>query len=322
MRAFLPVPTREDEEQVRQTSVDDFAELFVGLQLDMVEVDELLSHWVEFRGDDEWVKLLAALVTYVRRSRGDIDVPLPIWLDLDDAGQSGRLLYFYLFALCCQDVSEFLLARGAPRELIDVTLRALARHGAIHRRKWGTVGVDAGWWMLPILRGELVQVGSLQFHCVTLGVGTLSPDIWYNDGDAAKLGPGFRRGDLSLGIHIPDGADLSPVRVDETLREARYVLSRLWPSTQRRLATCRTWMLDQRLAQSLSPVSNLVQFQRRFQILDQSLDDDNDVLEFVFRRPGAALRELPQTTTLERVIVDVLQRGEHWHTSVGWLDFD
>ena len=50
--------------------------------------------------------------------------------------------------------------------------------------------------------------------------------------------------------------------------------------------------------------------------------DDADTLEFVFRRPGLRLDELPQRTTLERAIVARLRDGGHWRSRTGWFDFD
>jgi hypothetical protein len=51
-------------------------------------------------------------------------------------------------------------------------------------------------------------------------------------------------------------------------------------------------------------------------------EDDEDVIEFVFRRPNVALEDLPRTTTLERAVVEVLRTGAHWRNKTGWFDFD
>ena len=322
MRSFLAPATGETIDRVRHVESKSLIETLEWLNIASDDVAEVAQHWDEFRRDDEWVSLLASLLTQVELQRGSIDAPIPIWPDLDEAGPSGRLFYVYLFALGYEGAKEFFVAEGAPENVIDRTFDVLARHCATHRRKWGTLGIDAGWWMLPVLRGELVQIGSLKFHRVTLGVGSLSPVPWYDEHVAATLGVGFRRGDDSLGIHIPQGADLSPGRLDETMDEARRVLGEMWPTPQRRLATCATWMLDERLRTFLGPSSNIVQFQQRFNVLSEFFDDDEDVLDFVFRSPGTALRDLSQETTLERAVVDVLSRGGHWRTCAGWFDFD
>jgi hypothetical protein len=125
-----------------------------------------------------------------------------------------------------------------------------------------------------------------------------------------------------MGIHIPQGADLSPAAVDRTLREARAVIARVWPGATRRLATCRSWMMEDRLAGALAPDSNLVLFLERFTLVPGWVNGDEDVVDFVFRLPHTPLEELPQNTTLERFVVALLRSGEHFHVRTGWFDFD
>jgi hypothetical protein len=321
MRQSLEPPTAEGIERVLSFATSDLVATLAELRVDSNEASEIADHWDELRSDETWVALLAAMLLTVEHQRGDVDAPIAIWPDLEEAGPSGRLLYFYLFALCNQGAREFLADSRCPEEIIETTLGVLVRHAAIHWRKWGTTGVDAGWWM-PTLRGEIVHIGSLQFHRVNLGVGTLSPDPWFTDHEMAGLGEGFCRGDPSIGIHIPEGAALDPDRLDATFNDARRVLGVLWPVAQRRIATCQSWMLDDQLKEFLPATSNILAFQRRFTMLAAWVEDDWDTLEFVFRRPGVALEDLPRRTTLQRGIIEVLERGGHWRARTGWFDFD
>lgn len=322
MRAFLPAPRADVVERVARVTPRELRDSLRELNVPKSDVVAVVQHWGEFRGDEGWMSLLAALVTLIEEQMGDHDAPLPVWDDLDDAGASGRLLYFYLFAITWRRTQSFLREGQCPEPIIERTMSSLSRHAGIHKRKWDTVGLDAGWWMLPALRGELLQIGSLQFHRVTLGVGSLAPRPWFNDDDAKALGPGFRHGDASVGIHIPDHTDLSSVALDATFHEAREVISVMWPVRQRRVATCQSWMLDPQLGEFLEPTSNILGFQRRFTSLPEWIVDDRDIVEFVFRRPGVALKDRPQTTTLERAVVTLIESGRHWRVPPGWMDFD
>ena len=198
----------------------------------------------------------------------------------------------------------------------------VARHTQIHQHKWGSVGFDPGWWLLPVLRGEMVQIGSLQFHRVNLCVGNLSPEPWYAPEESRRRGEGFRRGDPSIGIHIPNGTALGARDLDATFERAREVLGERWPVEQRRLATCQSWLLDAQLADFLDPASNIVMFQRRFTLLDEWYENDQETLDFIFQRPGASAEALPRETSLQRGILELLERGGHWRARPGWLDFD
>ena len=322
MRSFTASPTPSALDRVRDVSgVQMKAALEdVGLRGDVIR--EVTATWDAFRLDESWISLLAAVVEMIEHQRGNADAPIPIWSDLNDSGPCGRLFYFYVFALCASDTRSFLEHDGVPGDVIDATLQIFRRHVDIHRRLHESNGVDAGWWTLLVLRGELLQCGSLQYHRVTLGVGTLSPFPWYDEEAIAALGVGFRVGDPSVGIHIPDRADLSSASVDDSLDQARRVLSDVWPEPDRRLLTCQTWMLDDRLDGLLAPKSNIVEFQRRFTLLPHWYEDDDDVLQFVFRTVDTSLDSLPQRTSLERAVVQVLRAGEHWRNRSGWLPFN
>jgi hypothetical protein len=283
---------------------------------------EVVTQWNAFRDDDVLVPLLSSLVEWVERTRGDVDAPIPIWDELDAAGTNGRFFYFYLFALCYDATREFLRHSGCPNDVIEMTMSAVPRHTQIHQRRFGSAGIYPGWWLLPILRGEMVQIESLKFHRVNLSVGNLSPEPWYSNEESNARGTGFRRGDPSVGLHIPVGTALNPDAIDRTFAHAREVIAEMWPVTQRRLATLQSWLLDDQLKSFLSPDSNIMKFQQRFTLLDGWYDNDEETLGFIFQSPGVAIDDLARDTSLERGVLGLLERGGHWRARPGWLDFD
>jgi hypothetical protein len=322
MREFAPSPVDDVVARIETFSTEDLRAVLTPQDLSDAERAEISEQWDIFRRDEQWCTLLGALVAMIEAARGDIDAPITMWPDLEESGGNGRLFYFFLFALCAEGTVETLRELGVPSHIIDRTLGIVARHAAIHRREYGTTGVNNGWWLVPTLRGEMLHVGSLQFHLVTLGVGSLSPVPWYGEEVAAGLGVGFRRGDPSIGIHVPDGTDLSHRAVDETFQEARELFAQVWPARERRLGTFRSWMLDDQLKSVLSPASRILAFRRRFNLVPGWIDDDEDAIEFVFRSPGTALGDLPRTTSLQRSVIGIVQGGGHCRIRTGWLEFD
>jgi hypothetical protein len=321
MEHFLGAPEASVVARVRETTSTSLDDELGILDIPLDARNEILSHWSTFLTEEAWVRRLAQLVTMVERDRGNNLAPLPIWDDLDDHGTSGRLLYYYVFAMAAPGLRRMLRDQGAPDDLVSETCSLLARHGEIHRQKWGSVGVDAGWWLLPVLRGEIVQVGSLEFHRTPLGHGILACEPWYDEAQQQELGEGFRYGDESLGLHIPAFIDLSPEAVDETFARARRVLGALWPCSQSRLMTLESWMMDDRLAAALGPESRIVQFQQRFTFLPTWHDDRDNVLEFVFRQPLVPFEELRPQSRLQSFILETLKNGD-WHSRLGWIHFD
>ena len=326
MRDAAPPPATDIVERVQETTADEIASCLRALGLSPEQSATVGDAWNDFRDNPEWSSLLASLVTMVEMQRGHIDATIPIWDDLDDAGLPGQFLYFYLFVLCAPGTIAFLRAAACPEGVIDLTMSVLVQLSALHEKKWQSLGIETGWWLFPILRGELIQVGSLWFHRVNLGVGNLSPDPWISDQEATTLGVGFRRGDPSIGLHIPQGAALDPATLDATFAHARQVITSMWPTSGRRLATCQTWMLDPQLMMYLAQDSNVLAFQRRFNVLTTWAptwaDGDSSIVEFAFRSPGVPLAQLPRDTTLQRAVHDHIEHGGHWFVQPGWLDFD
>ncbi len=311
----------EDVDRVRSVDAAAMASLLGELGLPRETVVELREHWDELRRSTPWSSLLAAMVASVDRDRGRIDAPLVVFDDLDDHGTSGRLVVFYLFALQYEGLRTYHQRLGVPEDVSLATMGALARHAQTHQLKHATTGIDAAWWMQPVLRGEIVQVGSLKFHNFRLGVSTLSPRPWLDEAEIVRHGEGFRHGDLALGVHIPARIDLSPPALDATFERARDVISRVWPSPSRRVATCQSWMMDERLGAALGDDSNIVGFQRRFTLIDP-FDDDVEMVRYFVVGPRGGEAEPVAPSRLQRVVGDVLSRGERWHNRTGWLEFD
>ncbi|HEX6569829.1 MAG TPA: hypothetical protein VF015_11710, partial [Acidimicrobiales bacterium] len=110
-----------------------------------------------------------------------------------------------------------------------------------------------------------------------------------------------------------------PAAVGRSFVEARAFFGRHFPDDDSASGVCASWLLDPQLRVYLPDDSNILRFQQRFQVDEGwSYADDASIVEFVFRRSGARLDELPRRTTLERAVVDHLGAGGHWETRRGW----
>ncbi len=322
MAASLPPAPGDVVERIAHASTSQLTDVLAEIGIETEDRSNAMAEWERARDDARLAPVLAQVVAAIEASRGRPTDPLFIWPDLDDEGPAGRLFYLFVIALCAPGTRVFLTSIGVPEDVIATTFSSFVRHGAIHREKWGTTGIDAGWWQFLALRGELLEIGRLQYHYLVTGESTFSPWTWYDDDEAAERGPGFRRGDVQFGLHIPHGPGFDQTHLDASLERARQVLGDVWPTDRRRLATCMSWLLDDQLSEYLDEASNILAFQQRFTMVPGGYDDDADTLEFIFRRPGAALEDLPQDTTLERAVVAHLRAGLHWRARTGWFDFD
>lgn len=251
---------------------------------------------------------------------GDLGAPAGRWPGFEGPAHSlARRCHMLHVALAVAPATAgFLRRQGASEPVVRASLGDLARHAAIHRRVHGLTGIEADWWGAVCLRGELVELGRLQYTRFSVDGDDDDPE------DAAARSLGYRTGEECLAVHIPEAGPLLPVLVDESLAAAgRFFSVRECDSGRPLIATCRSWLLDPQLTEYLPEDSNIVRFQRRFQLLPGSEPGDRDVLEFVFRvdagAAGVELGALPQRTTMERAAVDHLRAGRHWARRTGWL---
>ncbi|HYH13449.1 MAG TPA: hypothetical protein VD789_13910, partial [Thermomicrobiales bacterium] len=126
--------------------------------------------------------------------------------------------------------------------------------------------------------------------------------------------------DLVLSMHIPDFlGPLTPEACGESIEMAKQFFAAHFPEDRYRYAVCHSWLLDPQLADYLPENSNIIQFQRRFELAEGANDADTSILHFVFGPAPENLDELPQRSTLERAVVTHLRNGNHWQVRSGWF---
>jgi hypothetical protein len=214
-----------------------------------------------------------------------------------------RYFFGYVYLAALADGRRCHKQRGIPEEVSWATLADLGRNLKRDRLLFGDGGLRTSDWLTLHFRGALYQLGRLQFHRLT-----------------ERSAHSFRRGEPALGVHIPESGPLTPEACDDSFAQAEPFFARHFPETPTRLAICASWLLDPQLADYLEPQSNIIRFQRRFELVGDGHNGDAAVLRFVFHRIAPNIDDLPQRTALERAIVAHLRAGKHWRNRVGWLE--
>lgn len=246
------------------------------------------------------------------RQMGDVDSPWLRWPHLPSALEAkGRFFYVHVFLASIPALLRYHEKRGIPAEDSWAILADLGRQIAIYRRiHRGVGGLDVQFWFSLHFRGLIYDMGRLQFN---------RGRVQYDDETIAAAGAPFRKGDPVLGVHIPESGPMTPEACEESFRRAREFYDRYFPEDNYRYAVCSSWLLDPQLAEYLPEDSNIVRFQRRFQVVPGGHDGDKDVFQFVFRLTNPSIEDLPRRTTLERAVVQHLGSGRHWQVRSGWL---
>jgi hypothetical protein len=279
--------------------------IFERLAIDEQDQQEILAAWPSRETDlGVWRTLESAYETLVKDLGGFAPLDL-LGLPVEST-PIGRYFFVYVYLAALADVRRFHARRGIPDEVSWATLSDLGRNLVRDRLLLGDGGLRTSGWLALHFRGSIYELGRLQFNRMNVR--------------AAHVTDPSLEGDPALGIHIPESGPLTPQACHDSFARAQPFFARHFPETPTRLGICTSWLLDPQLADYLPPDSNVMRFQRRFQLVSEGKDGDADVLRFVFHRIAPNIDELPQRTTLERAIVAHLRAGKHWRSRTGWIE--
>ncbi len=257
---------------------------------------ELREHAVRLDLDDA-VRVGAAADRLEARV-GHLDHPWPrVLADLpDEPGRPMGLLPLLSLVTSADAVRRFHAARGVPPADSASGLRDLGQQVAVHRRTYGEFGLHTQGWLVCVWSGAYFWLGRLAFNLMRLD------------------------GRWVIDTHIPESGPLTVESVDESFARARDLFGRHFADLPAEAFRCHSWLLDPRLAEVLPEESNIVRFQRRWQLYGDPAAGDDDAVFFVFRRrdtsPDSRSR-LPRDTTLQRAILDHIEAGGHWQLRHG-----
>lgn len=224
-----------------------------------------------------------------------------------------RYLYVWAYLALLPEARRHHQERGIPDDISWNTF-ALDLALSAHRAATGEGGLSFAWGPPIRLRCAYYTLGRLEYNRAELSLGN---------------GPcGY-----AISVHIPANGGLRPDAVEDSLAQAREFFRRYYPEEAVAFFTCASWLMDPQLADYLPADSNLVRFQRRFQLVPLVRERDGGqgdqaILRFIFDKPGdteitpEALDQLPQETTLQRAYVRHLRAGRHWDTRTGWIPID
>jgi hypothetical protein len=187
------------------------------------------------------------------------------------------------------EVSAYHHERGVSQDVSIASLADLGQQAWVHRQTFGVFGLHTYGWLSLAWSGALYRLGRLQFN------------LQQNDGAWV------------LSTHVPATGPLTPSAVDDSFAWAADFFPRHFAELATRDFYCASWLLDPQLAAALDPASNIVHFQRRWQLYGEPMPGDQDALFFTFfRRGDVDLAALPEETSLQRAVVGRLRQGRHW----------
>ncbi|AMW09858.1 acyltransferase [Streptomyces qaidamensis] len=296
---------------------DTLPETLLDLAVPHEDINDLVALRRTLTADAGTMRLVQECVEELVRDIGEAGAEVPLAERVAEAPPTlGPYFAVYVFVAALPYTRSYHRERGVTADVSRRTLADLGRNMAFHRRRHGRGGVEVPQWLTRHFRGELYQLGRLQFERARLGQRT---------GRAvAQAGLDMAPGEPCLNLHIPDfHGPLSPAACDRSLQLAREFFARHFPRERYRVAVCHSWLLDPQLKRHLDRDSNIVRFQERLEPGrdpgEEAEPADTEPVRFVFGDPDLPVAGLPRRTSVERAVGDHLRAGGHWYVRHGWF---
>lgn len=244
--------------------------------------------------------------------------------------------------------------RNVPDDVAQDTLFAVNECMDLYKETTGENGLGTMYmnWLLHHFRGQLYKLGRLEFEMRPLGNDVrvfrhrkngrlttfLAEHIEEKSGrmtgtsvskngcvgerpisiDLSMWELKLQPGDSVLSVHIPRRGKLHPKLCDDAFERARSFFATCFPEERFRAFYCGSWMMDPKLRMLLDDQSNLIQFQRRFQLFPLAGSDDS-VYRFVFQCSKREAALLPERTSLQKKLKKFMASGGRIDSKGGYI---
>ncbi len=201
---------------------------------------------------------------------------------------------FVCLSHCAAQRAQRYRRLGIPEEIYWATMRFLSRFLHADSEKAGHLVFRWAWWFPRQLALKEFRIGAMEYEMLTA------------------------EGERRISVHIPADADFSDETVGASLADARAFMKKFFPAFAEAPMYCESWLLSPALRELLPEGSNILRFQRRFDIL--RVDENSPAaLEWIFPDPKAKPEDFPEDTRLRRAAKRYLLAGGNIGRTLGKL---
>lgn len=188
--------------------------------------------------------------------------------------EDGCRMLYALLSVAVQAYDAY-LEKNLPESVFTDTMKGFTRIARENHAATGRWFFDRGWWVGRHLSLKLFRIGTLEYEILS-----------ETDGK-------------EISIHIPSDANLADT--DASLAESYRFFERFYPEYGDAPYVCTSWLMSPALDRLLDESSRIATFKSKFQLL-RYFPDDESYKWFVFKDGGAAPKDFPENTRLQRNI--------------------
>lgn len=192
------------------------------------------------------------------------------------------------------DIYDIYKTKGISDKIYFDTMKCYTRFIDETFKITGRLYFDRYWWTTRQAGCHLFRIGELEYEIKHI------------------------ENDIAINLHIPSNADFSPHAVNNSLERARIFFAEYYPEIADKKYYCHSWLLDSKLKEMLSEETNIINFQKRFEIYDKG-EVDTEFIEWLYNTRSTNYKTLPENTSLQRNMKRYLISGGEIRNSYGRL---
>ena len=234
-----------------------------------------------------------------------IEIPKDCSIENYDVNSKDGIKNLLVVLYLCDDLQKRYEQKGISEEILLDTLGDIVRWNDTWSETQGELYLGELPWLWNHLSMKLFKLGRLQF-CME----KFSYDIPEK---------GIKKGDNTLGIHIPSCGPLSADECYKSIEMAKEFFGKFFPEFEYSYFKCHTWLLDKKLETILNGDSNILKFQDMFEIV--SSEPSDAILRYVFKwnTTRENLLEAVAESTLAKKVKEIVLSGDSFNEAMGLI---
>jgi len=211
----------------------------------------------------------------------------------------------FVFTLAIEDMEKIYNAKNISHDILTDTISDLAVWINRHKNWTGEWGFSQPGWLILHIRGRIFKLGRLQFE---------TSKMW--DGVTLKSGDIIHKGEDYLNIHIPRGGRMDEAACLESFERAKEFFPKVLNYDFKAFG-CHTWLFDPAFEKLLPPDSNILKFQRLFEIFPGG--EDFGGLDYVFINiTKENIKDAPENTYFQKTLKEYILSGGIMQSAPGY----
>lgn len=213
----------------------------------------------------------------------------------DKSAQFGAFVY----TVAIEDMEKLYKEKKIPNDIFLATIHDLSVWINRHHDWFGEWGFSQYGWLLIHLRGKIFKLGRLQFEPARIGEWNLPPE---------ESGLNLKIDDPFLSVHIPRGGKMDEAACLDSFEQAKEFFPKYFNYDFKAFG-CFTWLFDPNFKKLLPPESNIIKFQKLFNIYKHG-DESYTGLEYIFVNiTKENIKDAPTDTSFRKAIVEHILSG-------------